>query len=195
MISQWRLELPANPGAGEPQQFDYDTISDAILHIRYTAREGGDPLRSAAMEHLTDLITEGKAAGMVRLFSVRHEFPTEWAKFLSQKPDAQDRAELALTFRPEHYPFWSQGHLKNVGEVKLFARRSTEDGDPIPVYDHAKKNNADEHDDLIKDPSLNNMFACKLDKITKPEEPVGELNLYFEDTDLTDLWIVLSWKG
>jgi hypothetical protein len=33
-VSQWRL--PA-----DVRQFDYNTISDAILHLRYTARDGG----------------------------------------------------------------------------------------------------------------------------------------------------------
>lgn len=43
-VSQWHLKLPDNW-----KQFDYQTISDAILHLRYTAREGGAALRSAAV--------------------------------------------------------------------------------------------------------------------------------------------------
>ncbi len=39
VTSEWQLELPANSSKNEPAQFDYDTISDVILHIRYTARE------------------------------------------------------------------------------------------------------------------------------------------------------------
>ena len=34
LTSKWRLELPAF------RQFDYRTLSDAIMHIRYTAAEG-----------------------------------------------------------------------------------------------------------------------------------------------------------
>ncbi len=41
--SRWRIELPA-----EYRSFDYTTIPDAALHLRYTAREGGDRLRDAA---------------------------------------------------------------------------------------------------------------------------------------------------
>ncbi len=47
VISDWQLELPADPSKGDPAQFDYNTISDVILHIRYTAREGGALLRRA----------------------------------------------------------------------------------------------------------------------------------------------------
>ena len=96
VISEWQLELPANPSKGDPRQFDYDTISDVILHIRYTAREGGGLLRKGAMDNLKTAIDEAQAAGSVRLFSVRHEFPTEWAKFQSQTPAPDQRFELAL---------------------------------------------------------------------------------------------------
>ncbi|HEY5813978.1 MAG TPA: hypothetical protein VIT23_15155, partial [Terrimicrobiaceae bacterium] len=82
-ISQWQLELPANPSKDDPMQFDYDTISDVILHIRYTAREGGALLRRGAIENLKTALETAQAAGSVRLFSLRHEFPTEWAKFRS----------------------------------------------------------------------------------------------------------------
>ncbi len=43
--SRWRIELPA-----EYRSFDYTTIPDAFLHLRYTAREGGDRLRDAATD-------------------------------------------------------------------------------------------------------------------------------------------------
>jgi hypothetical protein len=36
VISDWRLELPS-----AFRQFDYGTISDVVIHVNYTAREGG----------------------------------------------------------------------------------------------------------------------------------------------------------
>ena len=38
--STWKLDLPKDYRA-----FDYDTISDVILHIRYTARQGPEPTK------------------------------------------------------------------------------------------------------------------------------------------------------
>ncbi|MCX9029027.1 MAG: hypothetical protein OIN86_12730 [Candidatus Methanoperedens sp.] len=55
-VSQWRLELPA-----DVRQFDYNTISDVILHLRYTARDGGEQLRKGASEKLKD--HDRKSAG------------------------------------------------------------------------------------------------------------------------------------
>ena len=77
-ISRWRLELPM-----EFRTFDYGTISDVILHLRYTARDGGDELRDAATASVTQLLSDATARPLLRLFSLRHEFPAEWHRFLS----------------------------------------------------------------------------------------------------------------
>jgi len=50
-VSEWQLELPA-----DLRQFNYDTISDVILHLRYTAREGGAVLRNGAVTNLKTCI-------------------------------------------------------------------------------------------------------------------------------------------
>jgi len=41
VISEWQLQLPADRARKTRHNSKYDTISDVILHIRYTAREGG----------------------------------------------------------------------------------------------------------------------------------------------------------
>jgi hypothetical protein len=50
-VSEWELVLPASSST-DGGQFDYETISDVILHLRYTAREGGTLLRDAAVSNL-----------------------------------------------------------------------------------------------------------------------------------------------
>lgn len=50
-VSEWQLVLPASSST-DGGQFDYGTISDVILHLRYTAREGGTLLRDAAVSNL-----------------------------------------------------------------------------------------------------------------------------------------------
>lgn len=197
VISEWQLELPANPSQGEPAQFDYNTISDVILHIRYTAREGGSLLRNAAMKQIHHLIVEGQAAGSVRLFSVRHEFPSEWAKFMSQTPAPNQRYELALTLRPEHYPFWSQGRLNGVVRVDCLAQ-SADDPAPatITVADRVDKTDAGTRKDtLTKDGSLNNLLVGKLTNLTLPAQPTGEIKLSFENARLNNFWIAVTWSG
>jgi hypothetical protein len=193
--SEWQLELPANPSRNDPTQFDYDTIADVILHIRYTARDGGANLRDAAIKEPKNLIDRVQAAGAVRLFSMRHEFPTEWAQFTNQTPSAGRRYELAVKLRPEHFPFWSQSLLNSVVRVDLFAQ-STEDpvAGPITVADSPDARPPDQ-DTLTETPSLDHMLVGKLDQVPLPDKPIGDLKLYFDDNQLSDLWIALTWSG
>jgi hypothetical protein len=208
VLSEWQLQLPANPSKNEPCQFDYETISDVIFHIRYTAREGGGLLRRGAVENLTSLINTAEAAGSVRLFSVRHEFPSDWAKFQSKKPTNNERYELELQFRPEHYPFWSKSRLKAVKQVDIFCR-STQT--PIPaslnIADklnikktdaQGKPTNDDEPintDSLNKDGNLGNLLVGKLSKIALPSKPDDKLKIFFETNAISDLWIAVTWQN
>ncbi len=76
-ISMWRLELPK-----EVRQFDYNTISDVVLHVKYTAREGGGGLRSLAEAALTEKLQEIKQSlgqtGLHIALNMKHDLPNEW---------------------------------------------------------------------------------------------------------------------
>jgi len=190
IVSEWQLELPANPSKNDPRQFDYDTITDVILYLRYTAREGGGLLRNGAVVNLKTRIEEAQAAGSVRLFSLRHEFPTEWAKFKSVKIEGETKlAELTLNLREEHYPFWSQGRLEAIKRVDLFAKTEN----TIEVTDKADETG--DKDTLVDDASLGNLRAGKLTNIPLPA-PTGKFTLYFNDNSMEDLWLAVAWgKG
>jgi len=76
-ISSWRLELPQ-----EVRQFDYNTISDVIVHMKYTAREGGSSLKSLAVTSLKDrldVITQRLSqTGLHIALNMKHDLPNEW---------------------------------------------------------------------------------------------------------------------
>ena len=48
-ISRWRIDLPKDTNA-----FDFDTLSDVILRLNYTARDGGKPLLAKALKSVKD---------------------------------------------------------------------------------------------------------------------------------------------
>lgn len=191
VISEWRLELPANPGEGEPRQFDYGSISDVVLHLRYTARQGGALLRDAAVARLSDAIDAAEAAGSVRLFSLRHDFPSSWARFRAAELDGETPVvKLTVQLREEHYPFWSEGRLEEVREVRLFAETET---NTVTVGD--RPDGGGDTDTLVKDASLGGLRAGGLTNIALPE-PTGEFTIYLDDNSMEEMWLAVTWgKG
>jgi hypothetical protein len=192
VISEWQLELPA-----DIRQFDYNTISDVILHLRYTARDGGDLLSKGAVEHQKALIKGAQAPGSVRLFSVRHEFPTEWAKFQGETPAANERHELKFVLRPEHYPFWAQGWLNGVTRVDVLARSTQIPCPPsLDIFVAAEKANAEKKCEMMKDNAMNDLLVGQIVNASLPKKPVDEeVKFFLEDKKIENLWVALTWNN
>lgn len=115
IISTWQLQLPNNPTSKEELcQFDYNTISDVILHLRYTAREGGVSLRQGAIDNIATKIQEANTSGLARLFSLKHEFPAEWHRFVTSTGD------FKATIKKSYFPFFAQGKSIHIDRVQLF---------------------------------------------------------------------------
>ncbi len=120
-ISRWRIELPKDTNA-----FDFDTISDVILNLNYTARDGGKPLQAAARDALgllpwTAANTSAASTDLLRLFSLKHEFPTEWHRFLNPSDFAAAHT-LTLTLTPERFSFLLRGKRIALEAVTLFLK-------------------------------------------------------------------------
>lgn len=115
-VSRWRIELPP-----ENNYFPLDTVTDVVLSVNYTAREGGDLLRRAASagarRHLPG---DGW-----RFLDIRHEFPDAWARS-RDRGDGDDgdekekRIRLELT-RPM-FPFVPGGREVRVDRIAVVFR-------------------------------------------------------------------------
>ena len=161
--------------------------------MRYTAREAGGLLRNGAVANLKTRIEEAQAVGSVRLFSVRHEFPTAWAKFTRVKIEgAIQTATLDLELRQEHFPFWSQGRIEAVKRVDLFAEASK----TVEIVDDPEGTGKKP---LVKDTSLGGLWRGKLASLPPidPKVPLAiKLSLHFTHNSMEDLWLALAWgKG
>ena len=109
--SVWKLDLP------KPQDypaFDYATISDLILHIRYTARQGVDPTKVKTA--LDDLFQEASQSNLALLFSLRHDFPTEWSTFVNGAGD------FRATIRRDHFPYFTQGKPITIAGFEFYGK-------------------------------------------------------------------------
>jgi hypothetical protein len=110
-ISTWTLTLPT-----ELRAFDYSTISDAILHIRYTARHAGDPLGAQATKELVTMLDTAGASGQALLYCLRYDYPTEWPAFVNGTGD------FAFTLEKRFFPYAVQSAKKvTVDSLALYA--------------------------------------------------------------------------
>jgi peptidoglycan hydrolase-like protein with peptidoglycan-binding domain len=119
VISTWQLRLnPVFP------QFDYATIADVVLHLRYTARDGGALLAQAAANHARDTVNAAALAsnrqGLFRLVDAPSEHPDRWHRFLH--PDADTDQLLVLPTPPDLFPFFTTGLEIKVAGLDLLGR-------------------------------------------------------------------------
>jgi hypothetical protein len=108
--SVWRLEL-TSPW----RKFDHETMSDVILHLRYTSREGGERLKAKAVasaKELLNKVTDNGQAPLYRILSLRQEFPNEWWA-LTRPPAETDIGAIVrsvdLPMAKERFPFYLAG--------------------------------------------------------------------------------------
>jgi hypothetical protein len=122
-ISKWRIDLPE-----KFRQFDYDTISDVVIHVRYTAADGGDKLRKVAADAVQQYIKSvedlSRKEGLFAAFDLRHDFPNDWAKATAKIPaDATERL-MTLNNLNERLPIFTKGRKPEkiqATDVYLFA--------------------------------------------------------------------------
>jgi hypothetical protein len=111
VISGWQLELPT-----ALRSFDYDTITDLVIHLSYTAREAqdGGAFKDAVNDQLVDSLNDLKKVsdvGLGRLFSLRREFAADWNRFLF--PASGEEQQLTIKVSKQHFPkyfdyFWER---------------------------------------------------------------------------------------
>ena len=113
-ISTWQVELPT-----VLPQIDFDTISDLVLHMRYTAREGGSTFRGLVERSMVELsnemmLTLGRT-GWYAAFSIRDAFPDDWWQ-LTQTGATQ------VTLGTQHLPFLVRSLSPTIDAVTWAAR-------------------------------------------------------------------------
>jgi hypothetical protein len=182
----------------ENNQFDFSTISDFILTLQYTARDGGAVLGTAATDHLNNVLpTSG-----ISLLSLRHQFPNEWQRFLQPEQAGGDQ-ELIVTLGAEHFPFYTRGRQIMVSRVEVVI-----DGAHTGDYRMTLQLPGDTEQDVNvpRDPTLENHHHGTRD-YTSPVTPLGEWRMKIRrdnvaDTDfaslpaddLTDLFVLVAFR-
>jgi len=122
-ISSWHLEMPA-----ANNEVDLSAVGDVVLHLYYTALDGGGALQAAAQaNNAANLPTAG-----IKLFSAQNDFGapsptvanpypvTPWQAFLAAPPPATDQT-LVLGISPSKFPPWTRGKTITVASITVVA--------------------------------------------------------------------------
>ena len=208
-ISSWKLEMP-----NEFRQFNYNTITDVILHMNYTAREGGETLKTAALDHLENYVQNAselsKREGLFRMFSLKHEFPSEWHRFLHPEPGTENQM-LVLGSLKDRLPFFANNQKVSsltVQSVMLFTpikeltasllrfQKAEDldnvDAEPIPITleQGAAINQLQQYEASDVNQNLNGFWALQVNL------PVSEVNQPVPLTadQLQDAWLVIKYQ-
>ena len=125
----------------------------------------------------------------VRCIQICTSFPTAWAKFKNQQIDTNKFAELTLSLKAEHYPFWSKGRLEDVAKAQLFAS-----GVKTDVTVSSQPDGSGETDAISETggESIGNLRGCTLEK-TRPQKPDEVLTRYLSDNSMENLWLAITW--
>jgi len=113
--SRWTFKLPSTF-----KTFDYETIADLVLQIRYTARPDdtrADSVQRTLRDGLNAVVAVGQSGGgWWRAFSLRHEFPAVWAGM---------RGSVSLTggvkLENQHFSALLRDRRLRVDELRAFA--------------------------------------------------------------------------
>lgn len=94
-ISRWKIEIP-----NTIPQFDIESISDLIIHMKYTSREAGQ-LKAKASNSVLNVLEQ--PLGLTQMFCLNSDFSNEWHRFINA--DSTNR-KLEISFSKEQFPYW-----------------------------------------------------------------------------------------
>lgn len=119
-ISTWKLELPQTL-----RSFDYGSIADVVLHLRYTSLNGGATLKAGAQaaveEYVKNIDSASQNKGLYAILDLQAEFSSEWARAAAKCPAGSNQLtrQIAMKDLAERLPFYTRGRTPSAHNLKL----------------------------------------------------------------------------
>jgi hypothetical protein len=133
-IGSWSIELP-----NAVHKFDYESISDVILHVKYTARDAGGTLKLAAETAITNILDQTLdflAEQNVNL-QVAHSMKSEFADELYE---LINNGSGELKVEQKHFPFLISDFIKRnsnkvikILSIKICPSRELNQTESLPI--------------------------------------------------------------
>lgn len=122
-VSEWGLEL-----TDTYRQFDYSSIADVVIHMKYTAKDAGsDGVLGTAMKAALNgyLNTLEQALGETQMhyaFSMRHDMPNEWHEF-------KRVGIVNFSIAQNRLPYFMQALNPDIADLSFVATNAAGPGD------------------------------------------------------------------
>ena len=120
---------------------------------------------------------------------MRHEFPSEWARFQRAQVAPGQPASLAFELKDEHFPYRMQGAFVNAKRLHLFGRTKAQQI-AVELVRGATSVGAttlaNGEGVLVPAPQLGKPGSF---------DPRGSFELRFDTTEFEDLWVVVDWSS
>jgi hypothetical protein len=124
VISTWKLELNGkyviDDEVKDFSQFDYDSISDVIIHISYTAREDAGKFKQEAIIHLDNFLqkaADNSPEPFMQILSLKHQFPNAFHQLLGIEFNPQ---KTEIEIERHHFPILFANKNLKVLTAELF---------------------------------------------------------------------------
>jgi hypothetical protein len=103
-VSRWS-RARAGSGSVIRPQFDWDSVSDVVVHVRYTARFDAGLVAEAESELNAGLEAVREGGALQIALSFRQDAPDAWAAFLQQPIAGTPAPRLQMTFDRTRLPY------------------------------------------------------------------------------------------
>jgi len=187
-VSSWRFKLPQ-----KFRPFDYSTISDLIIHLNYTAKDGGEVFGSEVNDSIIDNLTSMALAsgntGLNRAFSIKDEFPNDWHRFLNPD-DTPAEQTVSITFDKTMFPYLVRDRDIEINSLDIIF---LVDGEGVTTLNIQKVSVAGSDQGLLEltvaDQTLDGQLSGHLDLVSseKLSDQATDMSLTFSALDISNL--------
>ena len=123
--SKWRLEMPA-----QFRQFDYNTISDVLIHISYTSKYDGAFKTKVEADLKKQFDAIASRSGLRRLFNLNQEFSNAYHTLVHQNLGKDTHFKLL----PQHFPHYLADHFSTLKSTKVYVMLKLKPGKQLSDF-------------------------------------------------------------
>jgi len=121
-VSTWTLSLPPSTN-----RINFDSISDVIINIKYTAKDGGDGFAGNVKKIYSALPDSSGDYVKAKTFDLRQAFAESWLQMFNTPPDASNQQSISFPLTDN---YWLT-NLSNVTVEELMLQLEVTDKDGL----------------------------------------------------------------